>query len=220
MFPLTNARILLRFSINITISARWRMNRFRRHAEINFASSLVPTTTRPRYTSDTRGISIRTFYISQSGSAGLRIPDWISKWIRLCSTERPISRIRPAMFRNLSITMYALYNHHINYADDDWGRRRRWRAGGRSELDTSRIRESIFVNSTAESSDDSATRGYRLSIARVPSPGNLLVTAHVLISLSLSRSLFTHATDACASYASSPFSFCVPEYSEQPFGSE
>lgn len=58
----------------------------------------------------------------------------------------------------------------------------------------SRIRESIFVNSTAESSDD--TRGFRLSIARVH-PGNLLVTVHVLIFLPplLCLSLSLYACD-------------------------
>jgi len=94
-----------------------------------------------------------------------------------------------------------------------------WIRIGTVTSDPLQMRESIFVNSMTESSDD--TRDFRLSIH--VAHDNLLVTVHILISLSLSLSLslspFTHATDACASYASLPFSFCVSEYSEQPVGS-
>lgn len=118
-------------------------------------------------------------------AGGLRIPDWINKGIRLSPTERPISRIRPAMFRNLSITIYAPNNHHINY-DDDWGRRDATSpiTSGRSELARRGSENPSSWIRRRNRAMTHAASGYRSSA--FTSPGNLLVTAHVLISLPLS----------------------------------
>jgi len=60
-----------------------------------------------------------------------------------------------------------------------------WIRIGTVTSDPLQMRESIFVNSMTESSDD--TRDFRLSIH--VAHDNLLVTVHILISLSLSLSL-------------------------------